>query len=251
MLHHTIQSLQQDIVELKEKQSRDRDAIISVISSLPQNVASEILQRIQVNGANPLTREEVESMLSRATSAIIQQVSSLVSLSVGAAPPQVVAVAAGAGEAPSGSQYLSWWWVHPNDDGQMKVHPCPETFRFPNTSLKDLWILWHFGNQSERMRPYKGLTCGNLFDYKKDKQRLTKCKQLMVELQAIVGEKSLLPPGRQLASLTLQESSELFDTAFEHLLERLYVGASQARKGEQTVNTLYGRLLRTRKAATQ
>lgn len=77
-LLHSVQALQAEIQMLKNKQSQDKDAIIAAVNTLPQAVTSEILQRVQIDGAHPLTREEVQNMLSTFTSQIIQRVDAIV-----------------------------------------------------------------------------------------------------------------------------------------------------------------------------
>jgi hypothetical protein len=239
-LLHTIQSLQTEVKELRAKQTSDKEAIIGAMHSLPQAVTNEILLRVQIDGAHPLTREEVQGMLTTVTSTIIERVDSIIGRTADAAPPPTDAVAVNVSGADA--TFDSWLWAHPNDKGQPKYHPCPQAFRFPSTSLKDLWILWHFGNSCERIRPYRFLSCNDLFDFSKDKQKLTKCKQLMMELTSIATENSLLPAAKSMHKLTLPESATVFDGAFEILLARIYEGSIQSRKGEQSVNTLYQRL---------
>jgi hypothetical protein len=52
------------------------------------------------------------------------------------------------------SEWDSFQWAH-GDDNQMRFHPIPKDWQLPSVSMKEMWMLWHYGNRETRIRPHR------------------------------------------------------------------------------------------------
>jgi hypothetical protein len=121
IIGNTVVGLQNEMKEMKVQ-------VLQKLDQLPQSLKEAMLTNFQVNGAVPLTRQDMEVMFGSSMDAITAQMEEMIRryqppnalLAPGPVPPEsVVAVAA----APSRS-YASWTWGG-------RLHPISQGSTFP------------------------------------------------------------------------------------------------------------------------
>lgn len=117
ILANAMTGMQKDMVLLREE-------VIVKIDGLPEALKLCMLENFQINGAVPMTRQDMADLM---RDSLAEMRTSLVDLFRQSAPPAPSlpgSVGAPAGAPSETPQYLSWMW-------NGKFHPVPSDFRFP------------------------------------------------------------------------------------------------------------------------
>jgi hypothetical protein len=120
----------------------------------------------------------------------------------------------------------------------------PEYFVFPTTDVKTMWNLWHYGNLSERIRPYKLLnTDGHRADLKEKKQKvnLYRANVVMSKLLQIAVNLNLLGENDSIESLPRERADEIYYKSYDMMIMELY-DEHPLRMNEINYNTIANRL---------
>jgi hypothetical protein len=108
------------------------------------------------------------------------------------------------------ASFQTWTWGE-------RMHPVPSDFKFPTCNVQHLWELWHFGNASLSIRPYKSI---RTFDVKPtDYSLLSKASKVIQSILNIIDKERI---NKELIMRSVHESREVFQTAFQILLKQLY-----------------------------
>jgi hypothetical protein len=204
--------------------------------SLPREVSECILSNFDINGALPLTRQDVKALMESLEARILLALkdTSTHPYQQPSMPSQQNAIACEPGN-------MSWTWGG-------RIHMVPEGFRFPhqNIHVKALWDLWWFGNKAQRIAPYRLLKS---FDFvaSADKNYFSKAKNVV---QALIDRATQLglTNHQSLAALDIAEMDEIFKKSFLSLVSSVGTnisapdGESSSRIGDISYLTLYDRI---------
>ena len=117
VLANKMVDMQRDMCDMK-------DQIIAKLEQLPEAMKQSLLANFQINGTVPITRNEMQEMISTSIDSLRGSIeSSFQSLSQRNENP-VAAVAERVGPSPVASNYTLWNW-------KGRLHPVPENFEFP------------------------------------------------------------------------------------------------------------------------
>jgi hypothetical protein len=150
---HEIKDLKQEMQSMEARRLADLQTLSSLILSIPDQVTMNMLERIRVEGVQPVTLADVQRLLKENTDSIRSHIDGLVvaGARLGAHSPPVTGPAAAASSQTP--EFATWQWAHPNDAGQLSFHMCPADFELPRGNAKDMWTLWHFGHRENRIGP--------------------------------------------------------------------------------------------------
>ncbi len=217
--------LREEIRSIKDSLVRDKTELNQRLDAVPAGVVSAILDNIAVNGAHPITRDDI----TRLSEGIISRVAEMIRSSTPAATETSDAIAPQS-ETP---KYRSFVW-----DG--RIHPVPQGWKLPRPSVKAFFLLWHFGKADESIAPFRTFS---RFDVsKQDWIEVCRARSLFQEMAAIASQREFLQPGTKFCDLQAVRLSEVFDCTFAVLLEQLY-GSGDRRDGDKTIGTVYNKLM--------
>jgi hypothetical protein len=120
---------------------RIEQKIESRFEALPSVLTQTLLQHFQINGAVPVTASELQQMFM----AWAEDLKASMTMSAAHSVQQ----AESAMNVNSQPVFIEFRWLN----GSM--HCVPEDFTFPDVNVHDLWILWLFGHEQKKIRPYR------------------------------------------------------------------------------------------------
>jgi hypothetical protein len=123
-----------------------RNEVAALQDTIPDRVKDKILEHFVINGAVPLTHEEVRRMLGDMRDQMID------ALREQRGQPNANAMVEAGSNAEGGGTiqadgFKTWVW-----NGMF--HPVPHTFRFPKCTVKQLWDLYWVGQPFQQIAPY-------------------------------------------------------------------------------------------------
>ena len=124
--------------------------LLSKCAALPTDITNVLLSEFQINGAIPLTAEDLKSALA---GAVLQLRADLRE----ALPDPARAAAALQNADGDDARFRLWPW-----GGQL--HMVPEGWRLASTDVMSTWRLWYFGNAAEQIQPLRRLKKMDLVD---------------------------------------------------------------------------------------
>ena len=215
-----------------------KEAVLARCDELPAALTDDMLSKFTINGALPITVESMKEMLSTAIAQMRGEMrTELQDLRVGGA------MAAASPLSPSSdARYGMWMW-----GGRM--HMVPQGWRLSSSiSLKDTWLLWHFGHTADRIGPLRGL---KKFDLVSQRQVIlwSKTRQTMSAVARMMVDMGMMGTVQGMLTLSEAESAAFFDRAIVALMEQLKTGLTRgrARWMEMKAPTVYAVLLKSRK----
>lgn len=201
--------------------------------SFKEDLSNHLLSHFQINGAVPVTYQQVQSLVDSMSGNILRAIQNVPAVSTSLH-------AAGGGrqqtDETTGSTLFYW------GDG---FHMVPEGFSFPhsNVPVKTLWDLWWSGNAAKRIGPYRKIQ-GNDLISKTERTYLSKAKFVMEELVLLARQEGLATE-KELRTMEPVERDKVFDKAFFRLTEKISSSEmnldsnNQNRFGEKSYITLY------------
>lgn len=221
---------------------------------LPKEIVQEILKRISVNGAMPLSIEDIRSIIKDTieseTGLHWQVMKSLENTNTLLA--QVVNGTTRANGDVNGDNSTSATTVEENAivfDTTCRTflhywdqcfHRVPKGFKFPSYNARTMWSLWFFGRPVDRISPYRKL------EPKHDLQRYV-CASNFYRTKAVFERmiEVLVVDGKiaSVRDITNENATTLFDHAYPQLISMLYQNFPQ-RAYDININTLGNRLQR-------
>ncbi len=194
-------------------------------SQIPQAVCDLVLAQCQVNGAVPITAEQVSAMLRDFLSQFL-----LAKQNDAIVLPPVNDVAAG----------------NVNDLGKLwtwggGLHMVPETFHFPKCNVRTMWDLWWVGNPALQIQPYRKLRADDL-KVITEKKGLAKARVVMNVMCGYSGVENNVRIGETFLQMTSVDRDSKFAIAFKLLCDEAYRNSEaldQRRVGEFSYFTFY------------
>eukprot|EP00960_Hanusia_phi_P060943 764676-Hanusia_phi.AAC.1 len=218
--------------------------------SLPQEICQVLLERIEVNGANPVTRQDIDALKLELSKLLDEKLAGRLTR--------------GADSNDRGEESASSVAVQGNGQivgegvrGQMftwngKLHPVPRDFEFPQkVDCKNMWQRWHFGQINitqegavQQIGPLKILDSKDLVKSNMRKN-LCKARLVMQEVEKIARTLGLVNDG-EIVNHT--NYSLIFDAAYKEVIRQRYGETAWQRKNkrynELSYTTLYKKLCR-------
>jgi hypothetical protein len=211
--------------------------LLSRCAELPAELTNAMLSKFSINGAIPLTVDDMRVMLNsvvaqmRAEIREVHAVERLASAPVSTAPI----------DPTTDPRFQLWSWGG-------RLHMVPQGWLFPSTNLKDTWNLWHFGHVADKIRP---LRCLKKFDLASGAQVTlwAKANGVMKAISQVIFDMKLVAAVEDVQTLSAADSSAFFDRAIVQLMEQVRSRSTEERGRwmEMSVATLYAYVQRTRK----
>lgn len=230
--------VENNLEKLDNEMRRSRIEIIEKIdtlnNSLPQTITETLLENFNIEGALPITRDQIEGMIVNMSDAIVIRLQGALGL-----PPNN-----NDNNNIPGEEIIIDFMTY-NWGGHLQM--VPEGWRLPESlPINRMWDLWWYGNRADRIQPYRRLKGFNL-SVRVDKVNLSRLKKVIETIVNIAREMNLLQIDQRCESLTLQESADILRVAYHALCMRLYnsntdVELEQYRIHDKTYNTIYCRL---------
>ena len=202
------------------------------ISKLPKALHNELLDNFTIEGIQQVTRADFSALGERLMSQLTQLLETRLQPPCdGAEDP--VAVEDTATKESRDLSFKTYSWGG-------RFHMVPQGWKLPRPPLKVFYFLWHYGYSSE-IQPLKFLC---KFDVvRSDWIQYARCKRVIEELERMARSSGIVSSGDtdNFALLGKIRLGEVFDAAYEKLLDDLYGGAVY-RKGDKTIGTLYNRI---------
>ena len=219
-----------------------KSELLSKCAALPTDITAVLLSKFQINGAIPLTAEDLKAALA---SAVLQMRAdlreALPDAARAAAPVQNVD-----GDDP---RFRLWQWGG-------RLHMVPEGWRLASTDVMSTWRLWYFGNVAAQIAPLRRLKKMDLADDAQVTQ-WTKTNGVMRAITAQMVRLALVDSPEAVGRLSEEDATAAFMQAIAALMEHLRPGAThrRGRWTEMAIPTLYQHVLtagkRPRQAAEQ
>lgn len=237
MLAKSVRDLSKRIDALECGHKRRHEEILTAFTdlkeTLPKMLRTDLLENFEVNGALPLTQDDLSRQLDNIAARLEESIEKRLS-----AVRTITAPEAAPSAGTPIATFTHWTW------GGRVMQMVPEGFRMPECSVKDLWDLWHFGHVQNRIGPYKRLRAHN-FVVKTDTCELSKARAVVNEIHAQCIELNLIPTphenkvGDYVSACTLVDSDALFTKAYESLSAKIFKNVEKHRIGELRFNYVY------------
>ena len=215
--------------------------IRSQCEMLPQLLTNTMLNKFTINGATPVTMDDMNKMMNTVVEQITAKLSSSVQSSVSAG-----STAADIESKNNSNPFAVWMWAA-EGKSDMKLHMVPKGWKMPTMNIKDIWNMWWHGHYQDRIQPYRYLKMQDLINNAQVTQ-LSKTRRVMSAIEEIARNNQYIEAEKPIHDLIGEERSNLYDAAFADLMELLYPGKPKEehkRLGDQsisTVNNLLGQL---------
>lgn len=134
------------------------ETIKGSIEALPSSLGSYLLRNFQIEGAVPITIDQFHRFREELRSDVSNEIRKVLKDERLQERPNLEENARLSAQFP----YESFCWGG-------RFHPVPEDFKFQKLNLRTLWNLWHNGNSSLKIAPYKHIS--QKFDLKTEKER--------------------------------------------------------------------------------
>ena len=216
-----------------------REELLAKYTELPSELVKVMLSRFIVNGAVPVTLDDIKALLNNVFAQMRAEIRDAHTAATHTAPSLQST------DPLADPRFQLWMWR-----GRSYV---PEGWRFPATDVKATWNLWHFGHMHEN-RPLRYLKKVDLVNA----SQITvwsKCRGVMKTIAAEMVEMKLVQSLEEVEKLSAIDSSTAFDQAIVQLMEKVKAGSTRGRGRwmEMSIQTLYDHVgkLRAKKRKRQ
>ena len=221
------------LIDIAKQTEQLEAAILEQCAQLPEHLTATLMQRFSINGAVPLTADDMRVMMSQFTAQLRAEFQQLASAST---PPAASSTLASAASLlmDADPRFSMWTW-------KGRLHPVPEGWKFPSTDVKATWNLWHYGHLGDRIRPLRHLRKHDLDGTSVQVALWSKASGVMEEVASVMVEMDMAHSTADVHRWSAEESSVAFDSAIVQLFERLKAGRTRT-KGrwmEMLIPTLY------------
>ena len=196
---------------------------------LPAELASVLLSRFSINGAIPVTLDDIKTLLNNAVSQMRTELRDAI-------PTATASSSLSSAIADDDPRFS----MHPWKDGTLRM--VPEGWRLPVVDVKATWHLWHYGHVEDRIRPLRRLRMADL--QKADIAQWSKANGVVAAVAGEMVEMKVVEAAVDVTKLSAEASSTAFDAAIVRLMEKVRQGSTRGRGRwmEMTPATLYNHL---------
>jgi hypothetical protein len=208
-----------------------KQAMLARCDELPAEVTNVMLSKFSINGAIPVTMDNMRDMLDTVMAQLRTEMRTQAADTH--AMPSLI-------ESSIDSRFQLWGWGG-------RLHMVPEGWTFPSTNVKDTWNLWYFGHLTDRIRPLRYVKKFDLGS-KAQVTLWSKTRGVMQAISQVMVDMQLVQTLEAVPALTTADSSALFDRAIVVLMDRVRARSTQERRRwmEMSVPTLYALVLKDR-----
>jgi NACalpha-BTF3-like transcription factor len=221
-------ALTNELCELIEGVKKLQADLERRFTELPNELTNMVLSKFSINGAIPVTMDDLKRLLGNAVKEMRAEVrQALPDRARASAALELVELSA------TDSRFKTWTW-----GGRM--HPVPQDWQFPSTDVKATWNMWHFGHVHDGVRPLRDL---KQFDLTTKAQvvKWSKCTRVMKAVAQVMVEMKVVESVKDVITLSATDSSNAFDGAIVRLMEQVREGSTRGRGRwmEMSIPTLY------------
>lgn len=208
------------------------EALTSHMQKLPSDLTSEILTHFQVDGAVPVTLQQLQDGFARIEAQLVERDNRFLTiLSNNEADGNVTTD----GNQRAPTSYRQWTWGG-------RFHHVPENFSFESMPVRTLWNLWWEGIPNREIGPLKYL---KPFSLTKTSQRtfLSKATRVINELVRRLPENN-----RDFVDVSILQRDAAYETAMKLLVEEVYPDVAYTSKSfeERSYLTIYDKIQKRR-----
>jgi hypothetical protein len=223
-----------ELVAVVQHTQQLKEALLSRCDGLPVELTNMLLSKFSINGALPITMENMREMLATVVTQLRSEMRE-VRVDVEASQPSIVPPSAD-------SRFQMWLWGG-------RLHMVPAGWSLPSSlSLNDTWHLWHFGHLTACISPLRGL---RKFDLSSAAQAVqwSKTKQTMQAIAQVMVDEGMVRSLQEVLTLSEADSTAYFDRAVVVWMETLKEGVTQGNRRwmEMKVPTVYALMMKSRK----
>lgn len=219
-----------------------RDLQDQILEKMPKTIINEMLSKFQVNGAIPVTSADFDNLESRLESRIKKIFNE--SNNIGGVSLEQKDNQENQNVNNSDNNYQLWTW-------NGKIHFVPQNFVFPSKcNVKSVYMLWFYGNKSERMAPLYKLSSCDLTE-KSSKGHLSKTMTIMnmIREEACILNYISKESDYEMSILPIIERENIFLKLYSSFCRRVFQTSDPEefdnnRAGDVTIITIYNRLSR-------
>ena len=221
-----------ELTDVARQTEITREALLNKCKELPAELASVMLSRFSINGAIPVTIDDIKVLLNSAVNQMRSEWRD-------ALPTTAAAVSSSSNQltdVDADPRFQLWLW-------KGRMHMVPETWKFPKTDVKAVWNLWHYGHIEEKIRPLRHLKKADL----QGSAQITlwsKANGVMGVIAATMVEMKAVETVEAVTKLSASESASAYDAAIVQLMEKVKPGVTRgsSRWTEISIGTLYNHL---------
>ena len=233
-------AMSNELTDVVRQTQAMKEALLAKCAELPSELVTTLLNKFSVNGAIPVTLDDIKTLLNSA----VNQMRSELRDALPSSRPSVSSPLIDPNLDP---RFHLWSW-----GGRM--HMVPQDWLFPSTDMKATWNLWHFGHVGDRIRPLRYLQKSDL----RNASQVTlwsKTRGVMKEIAEGMVELGIVQSTKGVEQLSATVSADAFDKAVVQLMERVRAGSTRGKRRwvEMSIPTLYSLVgpLRKRKREEQ
>ena len=216
-------------------------------AGLPASVVNLLLSKCSINGAIPVTLDDLRGLLAKAVDDVRADVRRALPQAAAAPPSSSLSVQPG-----SDGRFHMWAWGG-------KLHPVEQGWRLPATDIMATWRMWYFGIPAQHIGPLRTLKkcdlvrrssgdgladAGQASLLSKTHGVMTAVTQQMIGLGLVESEAAV---GR----LSESDAVAAFSQAIVSLIEKLAPGSTQQprqRWMELSISTHHKRMLKRKRS---
>ena len=224
-----------ELAEVVNSTQRLQAELLAELRGLPAETVSVMLNRISVNGAIPVTRDDIRAIISEQFAQVRAELrDALPAAAARAVEPQQLT-------DPADPHFNQWLW-----GGRLAM--VWKGWLLTSTDVKSTWNLWHFGHLHDRIRPLRHLQTGDLNGTKAQSVLLSKISGVMKAVAEVMVEMKLVESEQAVTRLSAVDSAAAFDTAVVELMKRVK-GATplKGRWMEMAIPTLFDHVCKMKK----
>ena len=230
-------TLQQNQEEIRKGHELIIKEILDALSQQPSQLRSMILENFRVENVVPISSRDIERMLNERDERMFAR---MISFTEANHSSIIANTIIGSGtDARQSFEFSYFTW-----GGKLRM--CPENFEFPLSDVRTMFNLWHFGNSTEKIQPYKHFDeCRDDLRLKKHKNNFSRAKLVMNKLNEIFRNCHLLGDHNDITQIdSIEGQNFVFDRAYEKLIEICYNGQATPHKRPNDIqlNTFAKRL---------
>lgn len=203
-----------------------KEALLTKCAELPSEMVTVLLSKFSINGALPVTLDDLKSLLKEA----VAQMRTEIRDALPAASSPTVSPLLDPNLDP---RFSVWQWGG-------RLHPVPSGWVFPSIDAKATWNLWHFGHIGDHIRPLRYL---KKWDLKSSSQATvwSKVAQVMRLVAEVMVDMGIVQSMEDIQRMSAVDSAEAFDRAIVRVMELAKEGSTQGKRRwmEMVVPSLY------------
>jgi hypothetical protein len=213
----------------------NKSELLQQYEQLPSLLTNTLMNKFEINGAIPVTREDIHRMMET----ISQQIQS-----IGTIGSNITNTNNNTESNSNNSTYNTWSWGG-------RLHMVPEGFKLPNNNIRDIFNLWHFGNIDAKIQPYRFLKWHDLINNPQG-ILLSKMNKVMNELESIIRSNQLVDEECKIGEIKERELvNGIFDQAYSILMGGIrpesLTSMNSSRFGDLSIPRLYDLIMRVKK----